>query len=180
MLGAGLSRRYGRQKMLERWQGQPLLRRTAALFVEAGLQPVIVVVSPDPALREALERLPLTIIENDDPAAGIGRSIGLGVTALPDGVGAACIGVADQPYLTPAALSTLIAADREAMLVVPRYGDHRGNPSIFDRRFFEELQRLTGDVGGQRVIAAHPDQVIEVALPATMGVDIDRPEDWER
>ena len=54
----------------------------------------------------------------------------------------------------------------------------RGNPPVFDRRFFAELLRLQGDRGGQSVIAAHPESVIELSLPVAMGHDVDSSEDW--
>ena len=43
VLAAGASRRMGRPKQLETWQGQPLLRHVAATALEAQLGPVIVV-----------------------------------------------------------------------------------------------------------------------------------------
>jgi molybdenum cofactor cytidylyltransferase len=88
------------------------------------------------------------------------------------------IGVGDQPYLTAEAIKELVKAFAQGRIVVPRWGDHRGNPPVFDRRFFPELLALEGDRGGQPVIVAHADAVTEVALPARFGDDIDRPEEW--
>jgi len=140
----------------------------------------VAVLSNDPALRRALDGLAVEVIENPVPEAGISHSIALGLAALPLEADAVLIGVADQPRLASSGLVAMIEAFRPGMMVVPRYGDHRGNPAVFDRRFYAELGQLTGDRGGQRVIAAHPDLVIEVPLPDTMGIDIDRPEDWPR
>jgi len=102
------------------------------------------------------------------------------VRALPETTDAALIGVGDQPYLTAEAIEELVKAFSPGRIVVPRWGDHRGNPPVFDQRFFPELLALDGDHGGQRVIAAHPDAVIEVQLPGRLGDDIDRPEEWPR
>jgi len=44
--------------------------------------------------------------------------------------------------------------------------------------FFAELMQLRGDRGGQVVVNAHPDLVIEVSLAEGIGADVDRPEDW--
>jgi len=179
LLAAGLSSRFGRQKLLEPWHGEPMLRRAARSFLEAGLTPVIAVVSDDPRLAEALAGLPLTLARNPQPERGIDSSIAMGVHALPGAHPAALIGVADQPYLSAEAIAQLVSAFVPGKIVVPRYGDHRGNPVIFDRRFFSELMRLVeADRGGQVVVTAHPEAVIEVELPASMGTDIDRPDDW--
>jgi molybdenum cofactor cytidylyltransferase len=178
LLAAGASHRFGRQKLLEALDGIPLVRRAAMRLLDAGFNPVVVVVSADPRLREALAGLELRLVENVTPESGIGHSVAVGISALPVTAEAVMIAVADQPHLTAEALSILTAAHRDGGITVPRYGDHRGNPAIFDRRFLGELAQLAGDTGGQRVVAAHPEAVVEVALPATMGIDIDRVEDW--
>jgi molybdenum cofactor cytidylyltransferase len=178
LLAAGQSTRFGRQKLLEPWQGEPLVRKTARCFLDAGLRPLIAVVSKDPRLIDALAGLPLTTVENAHPENGISSSIAIGVRALPETAGGALIGVGDQPYLTAEAITELVNAFAPGRIVVPRWGDHRGNPPVFDRRFFPELLALRGDRGGQRVIAANAEAVTEVTLPERLGDDIDRPEQW--
>ena len=154
------------------------MRRAARNQVEAGLKPVVVVISDDARFADALASLPLRLVTNATPELGISRSIVTGLGLLPETTEAALIGVGDQPYLTADAIAELVRAFSPGRIVVPRYGDHCGNPPIFDRRFFPELLRLRGDHGGQRVIAAHPEAVIEVSLSSAMGEDVDRPEEW--
>ncbi|MEA2636157.1 MAG: molybdenum cofactor cytidylyltransferase [Chloroflexota bacterium] len=136
------------------------------------------VVSNDPALGDALAGLALTVVENAHPEDGISSSIAIGLRALPEATRAALIGVADQPYLTMQAVEELVRAFSAGRIVVPRYGDHRGNPPVFDRRFFADLMELRADRGGQVVVNAHPGAVIEVNLAEGIGDDVDRPEDW--
>jgi molybdenum cofactor cytidylyltransferase len=178
LLAAGLSRRFGRQKLLQPYRGELLVRKTARCFLEAGLQPVVAVVSNDPAFGDALAGLHLTMVENARPEDGISSSIALGLRALPDTTTAALIGVADQPNLSAEAVEELLRAFSAGRIVVPRFGDHRGNPAVFDRRFFDELMELRGDRGGQVVVTAHPEAVIEVTLAEAIGDDVDRPEEW--
>lgn len=154
------------------------MRRAARNLVEAGLDPVVVVISDDARFADALAGLPLAVVKNPTPELGISRSIATGLDALPQSAEAALIAVGDQPHLTADALRELVRAFSPGRIVVPRYGDHRGNPPIFDRRFFPELLRLQGDRGGQAVVAAHPEAVVEVSLSAAMGDDVDRPEEW--
>ena len=138
----------------------------------------MVVVSDDPAFGDALAGLPLTMVENAHPEDGISSSIAIGIRALPETATAALIGVADQPYLTSEAIQELLRAFLPGRIVVPRFGDHRGNPPVFDRRFFHDLMQLQGDRGGQIVVNAHPDAIIEVSLAEEIGADVDRPEEW--
>ncbi|TMD47087.1 MAG: nucleotidyltransferase family protein [Chloroflexi bacterium] len=178
LLAAGLSTRFGRQKLLQPYRGELLVRKTARCFLDAGLQPVVAVVSNAPAFGDALAGLPVTMVENPNPEDGVSSSIAIGLRALPDTSSAALIGVADQPYLTADAIQELLDAFLPGLIVVPRFGDHRGNPPVFDRRFFADLMELRGDRGGQVVVNAHPEAVIEVSLAEEIGADVDRPEDW--
>jgi molybdenum cofactor cytidylyltransferase len=146
--------------------------------LDAGLQPVVAVVSNAPAFGDALAGLPVTMVENPNPQDGISTSIAIGLRALPETSSAALIGVADQPYLTADAIQALLDAFLPGRIVVPRFGDHRGNPPVFDRRFFLDLMQLRGDRGGQVVVNAHPEAVVEVSLDEEIGDDVDRPEDW--
>jgi molybdenum cofactor cytidylyltransferase len=120
----------------------------------------------------------VTMVKNPKPEDGISRSIAVGLAALPEATSAVLIGVADQPYLTVEAVEELVHAFSPGRIVVPRFGDHRGNPPVFDRRFFADLMELRGDHGGQVVVDAHPGAVIEVELAEAIGNDVDRPEDW--
>jgi molybdenum cofactor cytidylyltransferase len=178
LLAAGFSTRFGRQKLLEPYRGELLVRKTARCFVEAGLAPVVVVVSSEPAFGDALAGLAVTMVENAHPEDGISSSIAIGLRALPTTTSAALIGVADQPFLTAEAIEALLHAYTAGRIVVPRFGDHRGNPPVFDRRFFSDLMKLRGDRGGQVVVNDHPDAVIEVSLAEAIGDDVDQPEDW--
>lgn len=156
------------------------MARAARSFIDAGLDPVVVVVPMLPAVRASLAGLPVSVVENRDPGRGIGRSIALGIGALPEGAPAALVGVADQPFVDAAVIRRLCAAFIPGRIVTPRYGAHGGNPRIFDRRFFPELVALGGDVGGQSVAATHPDAVLECDFAVRIGLDVDRPEDLER
>lgn len=178
LLAAGQSTRFRRQKLLEPWDGEAMVRHAVRAFIDAGLAPVIVVVSAASGASAALAGMPVTLIDNPRPEQGISGSIACGLRALGEETGAALIGVADQPRLTKDALLTLIHAFAPGRIVVPLYGDHRGNPAVFDRQFFGELLELRGDRGGQLVVAAHPESVLEVPLPAVLGEDIDEPGQW--
>src|SRR5207247_9595749 len=75
LLAAGLSSRFGRQKLLEPWGGEALVRRAARSFLEAGLAPVIAVVSGDRRLVDALAGLPVTVDPNPQSERGFQPSL---------------------------------------------------------------------------------------------------------
>ena len=180
LLAAGAASRFGRPKLLEEWQGVTLVRRAATTLWDAGTRPLIAVVPPGPEFRDELIGRTSALLVNAHPERGIGRSIALGMGALPDDAPAVLIAVADQPLLSLDAIRSLLTAFQPGAIVTPRYGGHPGNPRIFDRRFFSELASLQGDRGGQLVAEAHPAVVVEIELPEPLGIDVDQPSDWAR
>ncbi len=55
--------------------------------------------------------------------------------------------------------------------------DRRGNPVLFARRFFAEIQAIFGDMGARRLIGDYPDLVCEAPMPDdAVLTDVDTPE----
>ena len=149
-----------------------MLERVVETAREAGLAPIIAVVLP------GLVVPPDTIPEiNDDPAAGIGRSIRLGLAAVPRDVDAAVILLGDEPMLPAAAIAAVLAAAAGTAIVAARVGDRVGPPVLLRRRAFALADALEGDEGLNRLIRAHPD-VMLIDLPAAP-VDVDTPADLD-
>src|SRR5207253_452189 len=72
LLAAGQSRRFApRQKLLEPWHGEPLVRRAARHLVDAGLEPIVVVISDDERYADARSGLPLRLVTNPAPDLGV-------------------------------------------------------------------------------------------------------------
>ncbi|MEO1019110.1 MAG: NTP transferase domain-containing protein, partial [Pseudomonadota bacterium] len=62
-------------------------------------------------------------------------------------------------------------------IIVPTHQGKRGNPVLFSREFFEEMQSLQGDVGARHLIGLHDDRLAEIAFEsADTLLDIDTPE----
>src|SRR5687768_4345428 len=105
ILAAGASRRFGSPK-----QDAPVGRGTMLAAVadrarSAGLSPVIVVVPPGRAVRP--DMVPVI---NADPAAGLSRSLRMGLAAVPAELSAAVVLLGDQPTLPVSAIRSLLAA----------------------------------------------------------------------
>ncbi|MGF1550997.1 MAG: NTP transferase domain-containing protein [Paracoccaceae bacterium] len=185
LLAAGSARRMqGRDKLLEAIDGEPILTRLARTLMAAGVDQALAVVRPDDgARRAALAGTGLGIVENPRAAEGMGGSLARGVAALPMGVDAALIALADMPDLEADDLARLIAAfdpgeGREIVRAAAQDGTP-GHPVLFGRRFFEPLASLGGDEGARRVLAAPRDYVVEVRLPGRRAItDLDTPEAW--
>ena len=62
-------------------------------------------------------------------------------------------------------------------ICLPTWWDRRGNPVLFARRFFAEIQAISGDMGARGLIADYPDLVCEVPMPDdAVLTDVDTPE----
>ena len=134
----------------------------------------------DARLRQALDGLPVQLAVNPHPDHGLSSSIRIGLDALPTSADAVLIAAADLPFLEAAHVQQLVTGYRPGAIVVSRYGDHTGNPQIYDRRFFGELRQIEGDQGGRLVADRHPEAVIEVQFEDRAGEDVDTPDDWDR
>jgi molybdenum cofactor cytidylyltransferase len=69
-------------------------------------------------------------------------------------------------------------------ICLPTWAGKRGNPVLLARRYFAEVQAISGDVGARALIGDYPEAVAEVAmddLASGFGVleDIDTPEALE-
>ena len=164
VLAAGQSKRLGRPKQLLDWHGEPLVRHAARVALGAGCDETIVVVQPG-ALREALDGLAVTIIDNPDFEEGMSSSIRFAPDAR------VLITLCDQPLVTSEHLRALLAVD--APIVATGYAGIRGVPAVFAPRFVDELRALRGDRGAKAVIAVHAEDVAAITFEDA-AVDIDQ------
>lgn len=159
VLASGMSTRFGAaNKLLARVNGVPVIRRTVGAYADAALEPLIVVVADDAGkIRQELADLPVSLVVNPEYRLGQSRALVRGISALPEHVAAAVVGVADQPFLTGDTIRSM--ADRFELahppIVAPCYAGKSGNPVLFARRLFPELLEVEGDQGGRGVVQRH-------------------------
>jgi molybdenum cofactor cytidylyltransferase len=176
VLAAGASRRLGRPKALLVLGGRTLVGRAAAAQLDAGLDPVVVVLGHDAESVRASAGLPsseprLRIAVNPEWEEGMASSIRCGLEAC-GGADAVLIALADQPDTDAARVRAVVEAwDGKAPLVVPVGEGRPSHPVLFARALFGELRALRGDVGGRAIVEQHWDRSIRVPLPALLDVD---------
>ncbi len=184
ILAAGASTRFGQCKQLLDWNGRPLVAHVADVALEAGLEPVIVVVGcAAQDVISALDGLPVRVVMNWRWAEGMSASVQIGLAALPPEAEAAIFLQSDQPLVTPALIRAMAERMQEsgASIVHPAHAGRRGTPVLFARRHFPELVAVSGDRGGRGLIERYADEVatVEVDDPTVLA-DIDTPDDYER
>lgn len=178
VLAAGSSSRLGQPKQLLEYEGQSLVRRAAQAALDAGCDPVAVVVGHGrEKVIAALHELPATLVPNDDWERGIGASIRAGVDRL-RASDALILLVCDQPKVDASLLRELIAGQEQTgqPMVATRYASTQGVPALFTRDRFAQLLSLGDETGAKRLLLARPAEVATVDFPAAAW-DIDTPAD---
>ena len=182
VLAAGQSRRMGGpNKLLQEIEGVPLVRRMVDVAAASACDGVLVVTGHEAARVESV--LPRNGVETahcQDYAAGLSASLRAGIAALPEECDAVVVCLGDMPRVSSVHIDRLIAAYdplQGRAVCVPTFRGKRGNPVLWDRRFFAELMDLKGDVGARHLIGEYAHVVFEVAM-GDEGVltDVDTPQ----
>lgn len=182
ILAAGRSSRMGTvNKLLFVIDRKPMVRHVADAVAAAGASPLIVVTGHQhEQVRAALSDLPVTFVHNASYADGLSTSLKRGLAALPRQVDAVLVCLGDMPLVTSIEIERLMTGFSPAegrAIVVPTWRGERGNPVLWDKRYFAEMLDLDGDVGARHLLGAHPEAVVEIEMEAD-GVltDIDTPQ----
>lgn len=182
LLAAGTSSRFGRaNKLLEPVSGEPLVRHAARTLAQSATDGVTVVVGHEASrVREAVEDLEVAVRENDAYEAGQSTSVREGVLAAADaGADAVLIALGDMPDVSTETVDWLIESYERGVgsAVAPAHGGQRGNPVVFDSRYFDSLVDVSGDVGGREILLSGEDSVLLAVEDPGVLRDVDRPED---
>ncbi|HEX9049396.1 MAG TPA: nucleotidyltransferase family protein [Anaeromyxobacter sp.] len=183
VLAAGRSTRMRVNKLLLRVEGDTLVRRAARVALEAGLEPVVVVLGHDADLvARDLEGLPCASVVNPRHALGLATSLDAGIAAVPADAAAAVVLLADMPLVTAPMIRTLLDRHRDtgAALVASRYGAVVAPPALYARAVFGELRGGEGEGRGREVLARHASEVAWADWPAEALADVDEAADLEQ
>lgn len=177
LLAAGDSRRFGGNKLLAEVDGR-LMYRHVADEVNAMPEDFFakkIVVSQYDEILEDLGREGFETVKNNQSALGISYSVHLALEQIPEHY-AVCFSVSDQPWLTRETIRGLVTAFRKNTrgMVCASWEGMDGNPVVFSPEYRKELLALSGDVGGRRILMAHPEDVARfVAGSSRELVDVD-------
>lgn len=181
VLAAGRSVRFEGTKLLAPIGSVPLLRIVVEGVIRAVDSVVVVLGHNADQVRTALSGLPVQSVVNPRYDEGMGTSVAAGVGALPKKTEAVVITLGDQPVRAEI-IADLIACygrGRHA-IVAPAYNGVRGNPVLFDRKLFHELEALTGDRGARELIEKHQRLMTVVPYGFPAPLDVDTQDDFQK
>jgi molybdenum cofactor cytidylyltransferase len=182
VLAAGSSSRFGSPKLLAPLHRRPLLQHALDALASAGVEDVAVVLGDEHAAVEAAiawrgERR----VVNERPGDGLSSSLRVGLDAAAEDAGmeAVLVVLGDQPALRPEAIRAVLgtAESSPALFVRARHAaDGAPNPVLVRRAAWALAAGLSGDRGLGPLLAARPDQVLEVVVEGA-NPDVDTPDD---
>lgn len=173
LLAAGRSKRFGEaDKLIVPYLGRPL-----GLHVVVALEavPFCARIAVTSGTQLDLVDCGYQIVHNDDPAAGLGRSLRLGVEAACAGKAeAVMIALADMPRVTATHIHRLLdRAEGPDAIVASSDGVQPRPPALFGCNHLGSLLKSEGDMGARELVK-HGHHV--VTSPAEL-IDVDTPED---
>ena len=183
LLAAGTSDRFGGEnKLLATLDGTPIVRHAAETLVKSAVDGTTIVLGHEaPAVRATLDDLPVEFVVNPDYVAGQASSLKAGLRTLLDS-DAVVIALGDMPDVSVDTVDILIRTYRTGGgdALAASYAGVRGNPVLFDRRYFEEILEVSGDVGARDILlTAEQGGLVETKDPGVRR-DIDEPGDMDR
>lgn len=185
VLAAGRARRFGSDKRAHRLpDGRSLLQASLDLYAPEFSRCIVVLRPDDPDPRPLAGTGAAPVVVRAELAdAGMGHSLAAGAAAA-GGWRYAFVALADMPWVRPATLARLrdlmeqqLAARGGPVIVQPTFDGVPGHPVGFSADLFAALRALEGDEGARRVVRAHADSVLRVAIddPGILA-DLDTPD----
>ena len=185
ILAAGRSQRFGANKLLADLDGVPLGLRAAHMLSRLGFGWQYAIC--DAALASSFGQAGFDATINDDPAAGLSRSLHLAVNkARQTKARALLICLADMPFVTPDHIAALIAEMECTNDIVASSdgtkssGTYPKPPALFPRSIWPLLLETKGDGGARgllsraKLVSAAPHILIDIDTPQDLADAITR------
>lgn len=178
IMASGLSRRFGKNKLLELFDGKSLIERILDITGD-GLFATRVVVTRSEEVRDICKRRNVPVILHECPNRNDTVRIGIEVMGTTDG----CVFCpSDQPMLKRDSLKYLICAFLQKKQGIFRlaYGEKQGTPILFGKEYFSELSALPEKKGGSYLVKKYPEQTQLVTAASEWELyDVDTEEELE-
>jgi molybdenum cofactor cytidylyltransferase len=162
LLGAGESKRMGKNKLLLPLGKKTIIERCLENLLRSDVEEVVVVINKK--MKEIVDRFKegnVKVVLNPYYRSGMSSSIRYGLRFINPKNDGILIALGDQPFLKSKTINALIRkfAQGKKGIVLPIYKGKKGHPVIFHKRYRNDLLKLRGDVGGKSIIEKYPEDI---------------------
>lgn len=181
ILAAGNSSRLGQPKQLLPFKKTTLLEHTITCAQSVSDNVFVVLGGNKTAIQSAINLQDIEVILTEDWNKGIGNSISSGIKSITKSIQdieSILILLSDQPKITSKLLVDLVAIQEKKQKPISAciYRKSFGIPAIFNKLFFDDLEKLNGDKGAKLIIGKN--KIHTSFLKFTGGnIDIDTKDD---
>jgi len=165
ILAAGESKRMGFPKMLLNFNGRTMIENVIGNVTESEVDNIMVVLGADKEeLVKLIGKTSLKYCYNENYKEGMLSSVKCGFRNLPSDYNAVLVFQGDQPLITPTAINTVIEAYLSSGkgIIIPTYKNRRGHPLLIDRKYGDEIDKLSAAKGLRSLADKFSDDVLEV------------------
>ena len=181
LLAAGNSKRFNGNKLLAIYKEKPIYMYIVEKVLDLKVDKIICVTQYE-EIKEGLLNTDINVVINDNSSLGISSSIKLGINFDKSSDGYMFM-VCDQPFISIETLNSVIDnfINGDKGIVCVGYGDNKGNPVIFSKRYIDELLLLEGDSGGKKILKGYLNDLKVVNVDNEIElVDIDTQEEFSK
>jgi molybdenum cofactor cytidylyltransferase len=184
VLAAGLSTRFGRNKLLEPIGHDTMIERVVSESIRSKAKQVIAVCGHDfEIIQQKLRGYHCEIVLNEDYLKGQTFSIKKGLSRIKQEADAVVILPGDIALVDHRMINAVIDeySMGNAPIVAAGYNGHSGHPILFDKNLLVELKDISEETHGLRnVVSRHKSEMKLVETSETSLLDVDTQEDMSK
>ncbi|ADG93193.1 MobA-like molybdenum cofactor biosynthesis protein [Arcobacter nitrofigilis DSM 7299] len=177
ILAAGTSSRLGEPKQLLNLKGKSLINIAIEKALELTSNVTVVLGHKNDEVKKEIENKNINIIINPNYEDGMGNTIAFGVSNIKEEK--VLIMLCDQPLIPIEHYENLIKLSNENKdkIICSQYKNQHAVPTIFPKKYFEELKKLKGNKGAKQLFLKY--EPISIVLADNYSIDVDTKEDWQ-
>ncbi len=182
VLAAGLSTRFGGEKLCVEFEGKPLLQHVLDTFCGKRFWPKVLVIKPGFSMS-SFSNHDFEIAVNESPEEGISSSIRKGLEAIGDRMDSGIIVLlGDMPLLRVEDAEKLveITGNNKRTVASFEYGSKKGFPTLVTADLIPLVEELEGDRGVVQLVKEGLSNYLVLPGEARHTVDFDYSQDFDR
>jgi len=148
---------------------RPVIVETISTFIGLGIEIFVIVGYQKSLIERALSSIysdELRILSNPDYKSGMSTSIKAAMQKIGNNYDYFGFSNGDMPFILTETVSTLMEELQinQPLILAPSYRNRTGHPVFFRSDLKDELNAISGDVGGREVIKNHQSELRTVPV----------------